>query len=163
MARSSLFSDFRKFLMQGNAVDLAVGVVIGTAFSKIVGALVDKLFMPIISVIISALVPGSGWKQWMIPLGGMMKVPDPDNVGKMIEVPQGIYIGEILAALIDFVAIGFVVFMLVRLLEQMKNRFKREQAVEAEAAPPDAAVLAQERLTNAVERLTQVTESRMGQ
>jgi large conductance mechanosensitive channel len=163
MARSSLFSDFRKFLMQGNAVDLAVGVVIGTAFSKIVGALVDKLFMPIISVIISTLVPGGGWKQWMIPLGGMMKVPNPDKVGEMIEVPQGIYIGEILAALIDFIAIGFVVFMLVRFLEQMKNRFKREQAVEAEAAPPDASVLAQERLTNAVERLTQVTESRMGQ
>jgi large conductance mechanosensitive channel len=156
MAQSGGFiKDFQKFIMQGNAIDLAVAFVIGAAFSKIVGALVEKVFMPIISAAMSIATPGYGWKQWMIPLGGTMKVADPDNAGKMIEVAQGIYIGELLASVVDFIAIGFVVFMLIRALEKFKRRFKRQEEVTGASEPT-----VEEQTLDALNRLTRALESR---
>ncbi|NJM45634.1 MAG: large conductance mechanosensitive channel protein MscL [Alkalinema sp. RU_4_3] len=153
MASSGFIADFKKFLLQGNAVDLAVAFIVGGAFSKIVTALVDKLFMPILSMI----TPGGDWKTWMIPLGGMMKVPNPDKAGEMIEVAKGLYIGEILGEVINFVSIAFVVFLMIRALEKAKTKFQRQQAVAGEAAPE---VLLQERMANTLDRLADVLEKR---
>jgi large conductance mechanosensitive channel len=160
MARSSFIDDFKSFLMQGNAVDLAVGVVIGTAFSKIVGTLVEKLFMPIISLMMSLIIPNSDWKTWMIELGGKMKVANPDKAGEMIEVARGIYIGEILGAIIDFIAIGFVVFVMVRALQKFKNKVKRQEAIEAATEAPDSSVVLQEQMIASLDRVAKALENR---
>lgn len=160
MARSSFVTDFKNFLMQGNAVDLAVGVVIGTAFSKIVGTLVEKLFMPIISLIMSVAIPNSDWKTWMIELGGKMKVANPDKAGEMMEVARGIYIGEILGAIIDFIAIGFVVFVMVRALQNFKNKVKRQEAIAATSEPADPAVVLQEQMIASLDRVAKALENR---
>jgi large conductance mechanosensitive channel len=157
MASSSGFvADFKKFLLQGNAVDLAVAFIIGGAFSKIVSALVDKLFMPILSLI----TPGGSWQTWMIPLGGMMKVPNPDKAGEMLEVAKGLYIGEILNAIINFIAIAFVVFLMIRALENAKKKFKREEARAEAAEPPSKDELLQERMANTLDRLAESLERR---
>ncbi|MEB3291613.1 MAG: large conductance mechanosensitive channel protein MscL [Synechococcales bacterium] len=159
MARSSFWDDFKAFLMQGNVVDLAVAVIIGGAFGKIVTAVVEKLFMPIIGLI----TPGGDWKKWMIPLGGEMLVQDPSKpAGTMMSVPRGLYFGEILGEIITFVAIAFVVFMIVRALEKMKKRFQRQAALaEAEAAAaPDPAVVLQERMIESLDRVARSLESR---
>jgi large conductance mechanosensitive channel len=153
---NGFIADFKKFLTQGNAVDLAVAVIIGGAFGKIVSALVDKFFMPIISLV----TPGGDWKSWMIPLGGTMKVPNPNKVGEMIEVAKGLYIGEILSEIINFLAIGLVVFLMIRALEKAKRRFKREEAIAAVDEPPSPEQVLQERMANTLDRLADALDRR---
>jgi large conductance mechanosensitive channel len=154
-SNGGFIADFKKFLMQGNVIDLATAVVIGTAFSKIVNALVEKLFMPIIGLI----TPGGDWKKWMIPLGGTMKVANPDKAGEMMEVARGLYFGEILSEVINFIAIAFVVFLVIRALENAKKRFKRQEAI-AEAEAPSPETLLQERMANTLDRLADSLERR---
>jgi large conductance mechanosensitive channel len=157
MASSGGFiADFKKFLLQGNAVDLAVAFIIGGAFSKIVNALVEKIFMPILSLI----TPGGDWKNWMIPLGGKMMVQDPTKpAGTMIEMDKGIYIGQVLGEVINFIAIAFVVFLMIRALENAKKRFKRQEAMAAAEAPSPEALL-QERMANTLDRLADSLDRR---
>jgi large conductance mechanosensitive channel len=159
MARSSFLDDFKAFLMQGNVIDLAVAVVIGGAFGKIVTAVVEKLFMPIIGLI----TPGGDWKKWMIPLGGEMMVQDPAKpAGTLMSVPRGLYFGEILGEIITFVAIAFVVFTIIRALNNMKKRMKRQEALaEADAAAaPDPEVVRQERMIESLDRVARALENR---
>jgi large conductance mechanosensitive channel len=156
MASSGGFiADFKKFLLQGNAVDLAVAFIVGGAFSKIVTALVEKIFMPILSLV----TPGGDWKSWMIPLGGTMKVANPDKAGEMMEVAKGLYIGEILGEIINFIAISFVVFLMIRALESAKKRFKRQEAIAAAESPSPEQQL-QERMANTLDRLADTLERR---
>jgi large conductance mechanosensitive channel len=156
MASSGGFiADFKKFLLQGNAVDLAVAFIVGGAFSKIVTALVEKIFMPILSLV----TPGGDWKSWMIPLGGTMKVANPDKAGEMMEVAKGLYIGEILGEIINFIAIAFVVFLMIRALESAKKRFKRQEAIAAAESPSPEQQL-QERMANTLDRLADTLERR---
>ncbi len=101
--------EFREFAVKGNVMDLAVGVIIGGAFNKIVTALVDSIIMPIIGMII----------------GG--------NVDKFKElVVGGIKVGVLIQAMLDFVIIAFVLFLLVKGI----NRLKTKNEVEAPPPPP---------------------------
>jgi large conductance mechanosensitive channel len=153
---TGLIADFKKFLLQGNAVELAVAFILGGAFAKIVSALVDKLFMPVIGLV----TPTGDWKKWMIPLGGTMKVPNPDKAGEMIEVAKGLYFGEIIGEIINFVAIGLVVFLMVRALENMKKRFKRQEEIAAIDEPPSPERILQERMANTLDRLADSLDRR---
>lgn len=122
--------------MRGNVVDLAVAVVIGGAFGKIVSSFVENLVMPIVSMII----PGGGWRNTKIVLG---TITQPD--GKVVE--NAILIGSFLGSIVDFVIIALVIFLMIRALAKMK----RQQEVMEEPAAPDT----QERLVNVLERLEQ--------
>jgi large conductance mechanosensitive channel len=127
------FDDFKDFALKGNVMDLAVAVIIGGAFGKIVTSFVEDIVMSgIINPILAKT--GTGWRDLTI---GTIKI------------------GSFLGALLDFLLIAFVVFLAIRVLEKMKR--KEEAVVEA---PPDAAVVLQERLTDAIERLNQNLESR---
>jgi len=143
MSRSSnggLWSDFQKFITQGNVVDLAVAVIIGGAFGKIVESFVADIVTPAI----------------LNPALEAAKVKDL----KDLVIGNGIKYGAFLAAIINFVVIAFSIFLLIRVLEQAKRKFARQQAVAAEAAPPDPAVVLQERTADSLDRLTRALESR---
>lgn len=119
-------------------MELAIAVIIGGAFGQIITSFVGDVVMPLIN----PLVPGGNWREAIIPIP-----PGSD---------AGINIGAFLGAIVDFVIIALVLFVMIRAIE----RSKRQAEVEAaEAAPPDATLQAQERLTTAIERLTQVMES----
>ncbi|GAP99329.1 large conductance mechanosensitive channel protein MscL [Leptolyngbya sp. NIES-2104] len=133
MARSSFLADFQKFLMQGNVIDLAVAVIIGGAFGKIVDSLVTDIITP---VILNPAMSAAGVNQL-------------ENFA-----PNGIKVGLFLAAVINFVVIAFCIFLLVRAFEKARRRFARQEAIEETAAPVDPVVVSQERLTDAIERLT---------
>ncbi len=95
----SLFADFKKFAFKGNVVDLAVGVVIGAAFGKIVTGLVGNIVMPLVSL---ALPDGD----WRTAAHVLKRMPDPkDNV----ELKYGALIGDVL----DFVVVAFILFLVV--------------------------------------------------
>ncbi|MFB2772883.1 large conductance mechanosensitive channel protein MscL [Pelatocladus sp. BLCC-F211] len=138
MARSNGFwADFRKFLMQGNVIDLAVAVIIGVAFGKIINSLVEDIITPVI----------------LNPVLKSARVDDLQNLSI-----NGIKYGVFLSAIINFLVIAFCIFLIIRAFEKAKKRFVRSGEA-AEASAVDPAVIAQERLTDAIERLTTTIES----
>jgi large conductance mechanosensitive channel len=110
-----MVGEFKKFLERGNAIDLAVGVIIGGAFGKIVSSLVDDLLMPPIGM----LLGGFDLAALKLRLGG------PDDA------PVTLAYGAFLQAAVDFVIIGFCVFLLVRAVNAV-----RRPAPGAPPAPP---------------------------
>ncbi len=109
----SLFEEFKNFAFKGNVIDLAVGVIIGAAFGKIIDSLVKHLIMPLISVIVPGEQGYLGWK-WVIN-------------GK--EIPYGLFLGEIVNFLI--VALALYIFIVKFLGLVMKAK-----KAEAAAPPP---------------------------
>lgn len=135
------WSDFRAFISQGNVVELAVAVVIGGAFGKIVTSLVEDILTPAI-------------------LDRALKAANVNNLQALVVPGTGIKYGAFLASIINFLVIAFSIFVIIRALEKVKKRFSRQQAIEETVVPPEPMIVSQENLTHAIERLTQVIESR---
>jgi large conductance mechanosensitive channel len=126
---AGIVDDFKKFLSQGNVVDLAVAVIIGGAFGKVVTSLVDNIVMPLVSMI----MPGGDWKNAGITLSRIADPAFPNDPTKTI---ANIWkIGPFFASILDFVIIALAIFLIVRLLENTKKRFARKQAIAETAAP----------------------------
>jgi len=129
-----MMAEFREFAMKGSVMDLAVGVIIGGAFGKIVDSLVGDVVMPVISAILGGRFDFSSL---FVALG---KVPDGTAMTldalKKAGVPVFAY-GNFITILINFVILAFVIFMMVR----MMNRWKEQPAAAAPAAPPAQEVL----------------------
>lgn len=126
-----MISEFKEFAMRGNVIDLAVGVVIGAAFGKIVTALVDKVIMPPIGL----LIGGVDFSKWAWTL----REATVDAAGT--EIPAVVIgIGEFLNTVIQFLIVAFAIFMVVKAL----NRMSRKKAEEAPAAPAEEVVLLRE-------------------
>ena len=105
-------SEFREFIAKGNVVDLAVGVVIGAAFGKIVNTLVEKVIMPPIGLAIGGVD--------FAKLGIVLKDATVDAAGK--EVPAVVLAyGEFINALIQFVIIAFAIFLVVKAINRMRK------------------------------------------
>ena len=108
----SMLEEFKQFALKGNVIDLAIAVIIGAAFGKIVESLVKHIIMPLVSVV----VPGTGsyleWK-WVID-------------GK--EVPYGLFLGEV----VNFLILAFVLYLFIVKFLGLIMRTKKEEA----AAPP---------------------------
>lgn len=123
-----MISEFKEFAMKGNVVDLAVGVVIGAAFGKIVTTLVDKVIMPPIGL----LIGGVDFSKWALTL----KEASIDTAGK--EVPAIVLgIGEFFNSLIQFTIIAFAIFMVVKAI----NRMRKPAAAPAVETPEDVLLL----------------------
>ena len=129
-----MMAEFREFAMKGNVMDLAVGVIIGGAFGKIVDSLVGDVIMPVISALLGGRFDFSNL---FVALG---KVPDGTAMTleavKKAGVPVFAY-GSFITILINFIILAFVIFMMVK----MMNRWKEQPAPAAPAAPPAQEVL----------------------
>ena len=121
----SLLQEFKTFAVKGNALDLAVGVIIGGAFGKIVSSLVNDVIMPPIGV----LVGGVNFKEIKIVI--KQAVVDGAGVVTAPEVTMGI--GNFIQSVFDFAIIAFVIFMLIRAINKMKK--KEEEVPTAPPAP----------------------------
>ena len=115
-----MLQEFKEFAMKGNVVDLAVGVVIGAAFGKIVSALVEGVIMPIVGMAMG----GVNFADLAVVLKEAVIGPD----GKEVAAAVAIKYGAFLQTLLDFVIIAFVLFLVIKAM----NRMKRAEA----AAPP---------------------------
>lgn len=125
-----MVSEFRAFAMKGNVMDLAVGVIIGAAFGKIVDSLVSDVVMPIVSAILGGKLDFSSW---LIPLG---EVPAGTAMTldalKKAGVPVFAY-GNFITILINFILLALVIFLMVKAI----NRWKRDEPqVVPVPAPP---------------------------
>lgn len=113
----SMMKEFKQFAMRGNVVDMAVGIIIGAAFGKIVSSLVNDIIMPPIGL----LLGGVDFSSFMITLKQAMgDVP-------AVTLNYGVFINTV----IDFVIVAFAIFMVIKGMNRMK---KKEE--EAPAAPP---------------------------
>ena len=116
-------TEFKEFASKGNVVDLAVGVIIGGAFGKIVGSLVDDVIMPIVSKIFGGL----DFSNYFIPLAGQSELvlAEAKKSGAVLAY------GSFITVLLNFVILAFIIFIMVKQI----NRLKRE-APPAPPAPP---------------------------
>ena len=120
-----MMSEFKEFAMRGSVVDLAVGVVIGTAFGKIVSSLVDGVVMPLVGL----LLGGVNFGQLSITLKDAVIGPDGKETAAAVLLKYGAFIQTV----VDFLIIAFVIFLAIKAL----NSLKRKQAEAPPAAPPD--------------------------
>ena len=128
-----MMAEFKEFAMRGNVIDLAVGVVIGAAFGKIVTALVDNVIMPPIGL----LIGGVDFSDLAITL----KQASVDAAGEVVPAVEIGY-GTFLNALIQFIIVAFAIFMVVKAINRL-NR-KEEAAPEAPAEPSEDVLLLRE-------------------
>ena len=134
----SFMSEFREFAVKGSVVDLAVGVIIGAAFGKIVDSLVKDVIMPIVGRVFGGL----DFSNWFVMLGS----PPPGYSGPMTYealtkagVPLFAY-GNFITVAINFIILAFIIFLMVKQI----NRLKRDEPPKAPAAPPEEVTLLRE-------------------
>jgi large conductance mechanosensitive channel len=131
----SFASEFREFAIKGNVVDLAVGVIVGGAFGKIVDSLVNDLIMPVVG----KFTGGLEFSNYFVPLAAIPAgVPHTLEAVKKAGVPV-IAWGNFVNVSLNFVILAFIVFLMVRAI----NRMRRESPA-APAAPPEQVVLLRE-------------------
>lgn len=116
------FGEFKEFAMRGNVLDMAIGVVIGGAFGKITTSLVSDIIMPLISMITGG-VDFTQWK-WVLKAA--------DEAAETAEV--AVNFGSLIAVILDFIIIAFVMFLLVKGMNASKKKKAAEAAAAAAAA-----------------------------
>lgn len=123
-----MLKEFKEFALKGNVVDLAIGVIIGAAFGKIVDSMVGDIFMPIIG----ALLGGLNFDNYFI---GLAKSVTANNVADAVKQGAVLAYGKFITVSINFIIIAWVLFMVVRAMNAMK---KQEAAAPAAPAEPPA-------------------------
>jgi len=127
-----MLKEFREFAMKGNVVDLAVGVIIGAAFGAIVASLVGDIIMPIVG----GVTGGLDFSNYFTPLS---KAVTASNLADAKKQGAVLAWGNFLTLTLNFIIVAFVLFVVIRLINQLKRR--------DEAAPPPKPTRQEELLT----------------
>lgn len=135
----SMMKEFRSFALKGNVIDLAVGVIIGGAFGKIVDSLVQDIIMPVVGKIFGGL----DFANYYWPLnnqGTQLTLAEAKKAGAVFAY------GNFLTILINFLILAFIIFQMVRMINKARAlaSTESEQAPEVPAAPPEDIVLLRE-------------------
>ena len=132
----SFITEFKEFAVKGNAMDLAVGVIIGAAFGKIVDSIVNDLIMPIVGAIFGGLDFSNLFITLAeVPEGTVTTLAELKKAG----IPTFAY-GNFITILLNFIILAFIIFMMVRQI----NKLKKETPAAPPAAPPEDVVLLRE-------------------
>ena len=124
----SFFKDFKDFAMRGNVVDMAVGVIIGAAFGKIVSSLVDDIIMPLVGVATGG-INFTDYK-WVIQ-------PEVKNAaGEVITPLVSLNWGTWIQTVVNFIIVAFCIFVMIRFMSKLQKS-KQEEAAEAAAEPTE--------------------------
>ena len=136
----SVMQEFKEFAVKGNVVDLAVGVIVGAAFGKIVDSVVGDLIMPIVGLLIGKL----DFSNLFIVLG---QIPAGTAVTldalKKAGVPVFAY-GNFITVAVNFTILAFIIFMMVKQINRLKNAPVPATPAPAPAAPPEDVLLLRE-------------------
>ena len=130
-------NEFREFAMRGNVLDMAIGVIIGSAFGKITTSLVNDVFMPLIGLLIGGVDLGQ------LNLTLKAAVMDGDTV---VKGPVTLGLGTFLSTVIDFILVAFVIFLMVKAINQFHKLTKKKEE-EAPAPEEPEAPTSEELLT----------------
>jgi len=133
----SMLKEFREFAVKGNVIDLAVGVIIGGAFGKIVDSLVADIIMPLVGLVFGKLdFSNLYFVLGTIPPGVANNLADLKKAG----VPVLAY-GSFITIAVNFVILAFVIFLMIKQVNKLR---RHEKAAPAPAAPPEDIVLLRE-------------------
>ena len=122
------FKEFKEFAIKGNVIELAIGVIIGSAFSKIVSSLVDDIIMPPVSYLTQEV----NFKEWKI----ILKEKTVDiTTGAIIYADVSIKIGSFIQTVFDFIVITFIIYMMVKAVNKLRN--KEISAAELHISPEE--------------------------
>lgn len=128
-----MMSEFKEFALKGNVMDLAVGVIIGAAFGKIVDSLVGDVIMPIVSTVVGGL----DFSNMYIPLNGQeagLALIEAKKAGAVLAY------GNFITIALNFIILAFIIFQMVRIM----NKLKRAEPAAAPAATPEDVMLLRE-------------------
>lgn len=144
-----LFNEFKEFAVKGNMMDMAIGIIIGASFNKVIDVLVKKVFIPPLSL----LTDGVNMQNKQIILRDAVK----DASGTNITDEVAIGYGALSEALLDFLIIGFTVFIVVKFMNRLRNR-AQDSKDKTVSTPKDIELLSQ--LTELMEEQNQLLKSR---
>ena len=142
------FKEFREFISRGNVLDMAIGVIIATAFGKITTSLVNNILMPFINWLFGA--------QDMSALDIVLREPVLDEAGAVVTEGIVLGFGTLVGTIIDFILIAFVVFMIVKTMNKAKalaEKKKKEEEAAVEEAPAEPAPSKEELLLTEIRDL----------
>lgn len=120
----SVMNEFKQFIMRGNVLDMAVGVIIGGAFQKIISSMVNDIIMPIVSLVTG----GVDFSNWFITLDGKHYATLQEATAAGAAT---INYGTFLTQVIDFILMAFVIFMIVKIMNHLADRVKKPIEKEA--------------------------------
>ncbi len=140
-----MLQEFKEFALKGNVLDMAVGIIIGAAFTSIVSSLVDDVLMPPVGV----LLGGIDFSDYYLQL------TDRDQSYRSLAAARDagasvVAYGNFVNALIKFVIVAFALFMIVKNINRLKRMMERDEAVQAEAAPPPRQEVLLEEIRDAI-------------
>ena len=124
-----MWKEFKEFAFKGNVLDMAVGVIIGGAFGKIVTALVNNVIMPLFG----AITGGMNFADWKWVLSSAVI---DEATGTVLKAENAVTYGVFIQNVVDFLIIAFSIFVFIKILNNTKEKFKKsEEVIEEEPAP----------------------------
>ncbi|MDX8442688.1 large conductance mechanosensitive channel protein MscL [Mesorhizobium australafricanum] len=124
-----MLKEFQEFISKGNVMDLAVGVIIGAAFGKIVDSLVNDIIMPVIG----AIFGGLDFNNYFLALSSNVHsaaLADAKKEGAVFAY------GSFITVVLNFLILAFIIFLMVKAVNNMRKRLEREKPAAAAAPPP---------------------------
>jgi large conductance mechanosensitive channel len=115
----TFFKEFKEFAIKGNVFDMAVGIIIGTAFTKVVNSIVADLIMPVLSIFIGKIN--------FQDLAYVFKEAELDANGNLISAAITIEYGNLIQATLDFLIIAFCIYLVVRMFNKLRKKSENEQ------------------------------------
>ena len=132
----AMLQEFKAFAMKGNVIDLAIGVIIGAAFGKIVDSMVQDVIMPVVSLVVGGL----DFSNYYLPLNGQgtsMALAEAKKAGAVLAY------GNFFTILLNFLILAFIIFQMVRIINKAR-RTMTPAASDQAAPPPEDIVLLRE-------------------
>ena len=140
--RTGFFADFKKFITRGNVLDMAVGVIVGGAFTAIINALSNNILKPIINWLLATILGKDSLSEVYTFLTTVYKVDEAGVATTEIDLTNSIYIdwGAFINAIINFFLIAFTLFMIVRTINNIRKKLDAKELAEkaAKQAEEDA-------------------------
>ena len=127
--KKGLIAEFKEFIMRGNVMDMAIGVVIATAFGAITTSLINNIIMPLIGLAFG----GIDLSKWDILLSPEVV----DEAGEVVKEASYLGIGTFITAIINFILIALVIFLVVKGINKLNERRKKDEEEEEEEAPAE--------------------------
>lgn len=128
--KPSWIEEFKTFAVKGNAMNMAVGVIIGAAFQTIIKSLTDDIIMPVVSIFLG----GIDFSEMKLTLPRLFGDPVLDEAGN--EILNTLNYGNFVSAIINFLILALVVFWLVKMLNKLSELSKKKEVEAAAAEPP---------------------------
>jgi len=132
-----LVKEFREFALKGNMVDMAVGIIIGAAFGTIVQSFIKDVIMPIVGIAGSV-----DFTNAYLPLNEAVSTAREGNAALSLDEARAIgpvlAYGNFVTVLINFLILAFVIFMMIKMMNNAKRRFEREQEAAPDTPPAPA-------------------------